>query len=377
MTAGLTVSSAWFGLGLPPGAAVGPRLVAPVEPIVAEVAVIGLGASGLEACRHLASRGVDVVGLDARGVAAGAAGANGGFLLAGMARFHHDAVAHWGREAAVRWYARTLEELDRAFDEEPTARRVGSLRIAAEDTEIDDIHRQAEALDADGFAVEAFDDGDRRGLLVPDDGVVQPVARCRRLAEEAVAAGARLHAPAAVRAVRGGSFGLVDGPVVSADHVLIAVDGGLEALVPGVCRTARLQMLATAPQPVVRTRPEYRRHGLDYLQQLPSGEVLLGGGRDVGGDGEWLEPGAPAEPGPLVQDHLDGLLGRLGIEAAVTHRWAARAAFTDDRLPVMRTVAPGVHAVGGYSGHGNVLGTLLARTAVDQILTDGSVRLPD
>ena len=42
---------------------------------------------------------------------------------------------------------------------------------------------------------------------------------------------------------------------------------------------ALLQMLATAPDPgVVRPRPEYRRWGYDYVQQLPSGEVLLSSG---------------------------------------------------------------------------------------------------
>ncbi len=368
--------SAWFDLEAAPRAHDVP-LRPLAAPATAEVVVVGLGASGLEACRHLATRGVDVIGLDARGVAAGAAGANGGFLLAGMARFHHDAVASWGRDVAVRWYGRTLDELDRVFDEEPTARRVGSLRLADDDAEAADIRRHAAALVADGFAVEDVEVAGDRGILVPGDGVVHPVARCRRLASEAAAAGARLHAPAPVTRVDGGQAHLADGQIVTADHVLVAVDGRLEALVPGVCRTARLQMLATTPCAVERTRPEYRRHGFDYLQQLPTGEVLLGGGRDVGGDAEWLAPGAPAEPGPVVQDHLDRVLQRLGVAAMVTHRWAAAAAFTDDRLPVMRTVRPGLHVVGAYSGHGNVLGPLLARTAADQILASSSVALPE
>lgn len=368
------MDSVWFDLA--PASPDAPDLHPPAAPARAEVVVVGLGASGLEACRHLAGRGVDVMGLDARGVAAGAAGANGGFLLAGMARFHHDAVAAWGREVAARWYARTLDELDRVFDEEPTARRVGSLRLADDDAELDDIRRHAVALAADGIEVEDVHDVGGRGILVPSDGVVHPVARCRRLAVEALGAGARLHAPAPVVAVEPGRVELSGGMTVSAAHVLVAVDGGLEFLVPGVCRTARLQMLATAPCPVARTRPEYRRHGYDYLQQLPTGEVLLGGGRDVGGDDEWLPPGGVAEPGSAVQRHLDEVLGRLDVDATVTHRWAAAAAFTEDRLPVMRTVRPGVHAIGAYSGHGNVLGTLLARTAADQILTAGSVTPP-
>jgi gamma-glutamylputrescine oxidase len=139
-------------------------------------------------------------------------------------------------------------------------------------------------------------------------------------------------------------------------------------------RTARLQMLATAAEPgPVRPRPEYRRWGNDYVQQLPTGQLLLGGGRDVGGPGEW---GAPPVPTPLVQAHLDAELARLGVTAPVTHRWAARAAFTDDLLPVATTVRGGVHVVGAHSGHGNLLGPALAERAADVALDGGVLGLP-
>jgi gamma-glutamylputrescine oxidase len=52
--------------------------------------------------------------------------------------------------------------------------------------------------------------------------------------------------------------------------VVVAVDGCLEDLMPelkGRVRTARLQMLATAPAPEVKfTLPVYRRYGYDYWQ---------------------------------------------------------------------------------------------------------------
>jgi hypothetical protein len=58
-----------------------------------DVVVVGLGASGLTAILELATRGLRVVGLDARDVAGGAAGRNGGLLLAGAADFYHDHAA--------------------------------------------------------------------------------------------------------------------------------------------------------------------------------------------------------------------------------------------------------------------------------------------
>lgn len=341
----------------------------------ADVVVVGLGASGLAACAHLAARGADVVGVDRAGIAAGAAGANGGFLLAGLAMFHHDAVQRLGRARAAAAYRWTLDLLDRQFDIEPTARRTGSLRLAGDDEEIDDIAAQRAALRADGFDAEAHEGPEGVGLLVPTDGVVHPVARCRRLAEQARAAGARLHAPDEVVALDDGGVTLRGGTTVTARAVVVAVDGGLERLVDGCgARTARLQMLATGPEPDLdRPRPQYRRWGYDYTQQLPTGQFLIGGGRDAGGPGEWGAPPVVSEP---VQDHLDAERARLGVTAPVTHRWAALAAFTDDLLPVAMTVDGTVHVVGGYSGHGNLLGPALAVLAADAALDGGEVRLP-
>jgi glycine/D-amino acid oxidase-like deaminating enzyme len=56
------------------------------------------------------------------------------------------------------------------------------------------------------------------------------------------------------------------------------------------------------------------------------------------------------------------------VTAPVTHRWAAHAAWTTDLLPIDERVDEGVHVVGGYSGHGNVLGGLLARAAALRLL---------
>ena len=71
-----------------------PRLAGTVR---ADVCVVGLGGSGLAALEELAALGVSAVGVDARSVGAGAAGRNGGFVLAGLAKFFHETVAQFGR----------------------------------------------------------------------------------------------------------------------------------------------------------------------------------------------------------------------------------------------------------------------------------------
>jgi len=84
-----------------------------------DVCVVGLGGSGLSCVRELRRLGTSVVGVEAGRVGWGAAGRNGGFLLAGLAPFYHDAVERYGRERARAMYALTMEELDRIATETP------------------------------------------------------------------------------------------------------------------------------------------------------------------------------------------------------------------------------------------------------------------
>ena len=159
------------------------------DEVEADVCVVGLGGSGLAAIGAALDAGARVVGIDAGPVAGGAAGRNGGFLLAGAARFYHDAVAAWGRERAAGIYAETLVELERLFAEVgPLARRsgrCGSLRRPRRRTRSP---RSCDALQRDGFPAERRDGG----VFIPTDGSIQPLERCRLLAGRALERGARL-----------------------------------------------------------------------------------------------------------------------------------------------------------------------------------------
>jgi len=353
--------------------------VAPDSPSgspVADVLVVGLGAAGLSCCLELAAAGVDVVGVDSTDVGSGASGRNGGFLLGGLALFHHDAIAALGRDRADAWYRATLEELDRTFAEELTAARVGSLRVAAPGIDEDeDIRRHHAALGESGFPVEAYEGQHGRGIRIPTDGQYEPLDRCHHLAERALAAGAVL-ARVDIDVVEPGQVVDVDGRPLGSPVLVIAIDGGLERLLPDVgVRTARLQMLATAPVAAgTVTCPVYRRFGLDYLRQASDGSLHVGGGRDLEGDDAWTVEPATTSP---VQEHLEDIVASLDGDVAIERRWSAPSAWTADRLPICTTVMPGVHVIGGYSGHGNIIGPMLARHVAASILAgDDTVRLP-
>jgi len=349
-----------------------PPLVGDAE---AEVCVVGLGGSGLSCLTEALVLGArSVIGIDAVGVAAGAAGRNGGFLLSGTSEYHHDLVRTLGRERAVAITRHTNDEIQRIAAELPNVVRItGSLRIASTHEEVADCEAQCAQMVADGFECESYVGPEGRGLLIPTDAVMHPIRRCRTLAVRAREGGARLFGRTPALEIGPGVVRTESG-TISARHVIACVDGRLELLVPslaGEVRTARLQMLATSPAfEVSFPRPVSTRYGYDYWQQLPDGSIVLGGGRDVAETSEWTTDSAPT---PAVQDYLTELLrDRLGVRAPITHRWGATVSYTTSGRPLCREFGDGLQVVGGFNGTGNVVGALLGRAAAQRAMTGES-----
>lgn len=333
----------------------------------ADLCVVGLGGTGLTALAEAERWGLSAIGLDAGVVAGGAAGRNGGFLLAGLASFYHRARAALGRPRARALYELTIEQIHRIAEETPAAvRRVGSIRLAMTGEEATDCEHHLEALREDQLPASGYRGGEGTGLFLPTDAAFHPMQRCRMLADRLVERGIRLHEQSPVTSWEPGRVETTGGEV-RAGIILLATDGGLGALAPQLAtrlRPARLQMLATAPERGVAVpRPIYARYGMEYWQQLPDGSIALGGFRDRGGDAEWTTDSAPSEP---VQAALEQFLREtIGARAPVTHRWAATVSYVDGELPVLQEIQPGVWAMGGYNGTGNVIGALCARAAVE------------
>ncbi len=333
-----------------------------------DVCVIGLGGSGLSCILRLLELGQHVVGLDAGMVAGGAAGRNGGFLLAGLAKFYHDTVAELGRERASAAYRLTMLEMDRMTAQTPSAiRRVGSLRIATSSAELADCQLQMAAMQADGLPVTWYSGLEGEGLLIETDGAFNPLERCRLLAKQVIKAGAQLFENSSVTNLSGNQV-CTQNARVRCQKVIVAVDGKLEMLLPeltGRVRTARLQMIASAPTIEVQlSRPIYARWGYEYWQQLPNGSISLGGFRDAALEQEWTTDSEPSSP---IQALLEQFMReKIGVKnAPITHRWAASVSYSNHTLPVLTEVRENLWAIGGYSGTGNVVGAALGRIVAD------------
>src|SRR5918999_2484690 len=78
-----------------------------------DVAVIGAGITGCSCALTLARSGLRVRVHDARGIAEGASGRNGGFALRGGAARYDVARETYGRDEAAELWRRTETALDR------------------------------------------------------------------------------------------------------------------------------------------------------------------------------------------------------------------------------------------------------------------------
>jgi gamma-glutamylputrescine oxidase len=344
----------------------------------ADVCVVGLGGSGLAAIDRLLREGVSVVGLDAGRVGGAAAGRNGGLLRAGTSLFYHEASAKYGVDRAARMYSATAVERERLLSRFPSiARRTGYLRLAHDGEDERDCRAHLAALRGANFPAQWYDGPLGRGMLVGEDAVIDPLARCRLEAELVASAGARLFEMSPSVGVATGAVETPDG-VVRCRLTIVAVDGALASILPeleGRVWPTRLQMIASGPHPTGRLPHAIStRWGWDYAQQLPDGTIAFGGCRDVGGTAERTSDATVSEP---VQAALERRFAEvIGAPPAVTHRWASTGGYTEDGLPVLGQVRPAVWATGGYSGTGNLFGAACGRavarlalgTATDSLL---------
>ena len=101
-----------------------------------DVIVVGGGVTGCSCALALAERGLRVRLHEAREIAGGASGRNGGFALRGGAMPYPDAVRQLGRDGArALWRAseRALDTIENLAGD--ALRRVGSLRLAVDAAE--------------------------------------------------------------------------------------------------------------------------------------------------------------------------------------------------------------------------------------------------
>jgi glycine/D-amino acid oxidase-like deaminating enzyme len=131
----------------------------------------------------------------------------------------------------------------------------------------------------------------------------------------------------------------------------------------------RGQCLMMEPVKRFMEGPCYANFYLDYFRQTPTGELLIGGFRQIE---KATEVGYSDHTSDLIQNSLHSFVQTYLPElqtAKVTHRWGGVMGFSKDGEPMVGSIPenPAIFFAGGYTGHGIGLAFNTAKTLVDLI----------
>jgi gamma-glutamylputrescine oxidase len=342
-----------------------------------DTVVIGAGLIGA----YLALRLQANLVLDARHVAGGASGRNGGLLLTGIAHSYKAACDHYGRATTRDLWSLTVRNreamIDWATKLGTPVRRCGSAIVACSPAEAAELEESAALMNADGFAAEwhandPLGRGFLGGITNPADGAIQPGLLTAALMQTS---GARLREACEVYGLESTADGVlvrVRGGDVLAQRVVLATNAWTplfmpefsDQIVPG-----RGQILATAPVAPFLHPAAYCDYGFVYFQQTPEGRLVLGGYRNLAFEAERTYADQVTAD---IQLALETFLAQYFPEVRnvpIERRWSGTMAFTPDGLPLvgrLRRDERIAFAV-GFNGHGLGLGIMAAEELVSAL----------
>jgi glycine/D-amino acid oxidase-like deaminating enzyme len=279
-----------------------------------------------------------------------------------LTRHNRDIARGLSREFGTPWDAR------------------GSLLLALDDTEAEDLERAAAAMREDGIpAPYTHKDPTRRGFVavIPqaDDAGIHPVKFAQALA---ASSGATIYEQSEVFAIEelpGGGYELKSRrATVRCGKVALCTNAYAPLLHPYFAEKViptRGQILCTEPLGVPLLQHLcYADYGYEYFRQLPDGRLLVGGWRHHFRD---TEVGYEDRTTPGVQQGLEGFIARYFPEAQkarITHRWSGTMGFSADGIPLVGSLPDmrGVYFAVGFTGHGIGIGLATAERLAAHML---------
>jgi len=358
-----------------------------------DVAVVGGGLAGLSAALDLAGRGRDVVLLEARELAWGASGRNGGQAIHGLACGQEVIEAQLGLPDARRVWDMTIEALD--LLQERMRRhaiecdwRAGFLGVATSERKGAELTEWADRVEkvyeypltrippariGEWIASGRY----HSGIHDPRSGHLHPLKYSLGLARAAAAAGVRIFEQTPVHALEpGAAVRLVTpGGEVTADQVLLAGNVYLQGIEPPLerrimpvgtyiaCSEALDPALADSLVPT-RSAVCDTDFVLDYFRTTNDHRMLYGGRVSY-------STRTPSNLEESMRRRMVETFPQLG-SARIEYSWGGFVDITMNRAPDFGRIGRNVYYLQGFSGHGLALTGLAGRLVAEAMTGEAS-----
>jgi glycine/D-amino acid oxidase-like deaminating enzyme len=330
-----------------------------------DVVIVGAGIVGAACADALAREGVGVTVIESAGIATGTTAAGMGHLVV-----MDDSQAQFNlTRYSVDLWTQLAPEMPDDVEMDPC----GTLWVAADEQEMNEVRRKHEFYTARGVAAEILDAGQvasaepnlrpnlAGGLRVPGDSVLYPPTAARWLIDRAIARGAKLLSGQVVE-LAGGHVRLSDGTRLSASHTINAAGSLAPILTPSLDVRLRKGHLV-----ITDRYPGFVHHQLVELGYLKSahgsatdsvafnvqprntGQLLIGSSRQYGSDDPIVDPLILRR---MIERAIEYMPALAGVSAIRT--WTGFRPSTPDKLPLIGPLPsdPNLLIATGHEGLG-------------------------
>jgi glycine/D-amino acid oxidase-like deaminating enzyme len=348
-----------------------------------DIIIVGAGIVGAACALECARAGIQTLVLDRGPVAGGTTAAGMGHLVVMDDSEAQFALTHYSR----RLWSDLRPRLPREVEFEPC----GTLWVAADAEEMDEVRRKQAFYEARGVRVEVLDaaglaqaepnlrPGLAGGLLVSEDAVVYQPCAARFFLDQAAQAGAKLRLGVTVRSLLPeGGVELADGSRLAAGRSVNAAGPWSPELTPGLPVRKRKGHLV-----ITDRAPGFVRHQLVELGYLKSahslgadsvafniqpratGQILIGSSRQFAADDCAVEQGMLDRMLRRALEYLPALANLSAIRA-----WTGHRAATPDKLPLIgpSAVSDRIWLATGHEGLGITTSLGTGRLLADLLL---------
>ena len=348
---------------------------------VFDVAIAGAGIVGAACADECSRAGLSVVVVENEIVGGGATAAGMGHIVV-----MDDSEAQF---ALTNYSQKLWRHLSRELPQSAEYDECGTIWVAADQDEMDEVYRKQRFYEERGVPVEILDsqslaraepnlrNGLAGGLRVKSDAVTYPPAVAQFLLKRAVNNGAVLRAARAIEITSDG-VRLENSETVRAQVTINAAGTWSPLLTPGIDVQKRKGHLL-----ITDRYPGFLRHQLVELGYLKSahsltsdsvafnaqprrtGQILIGSSRQYGNESTAIDNGMLNRMLARAVEYMPGIEWLSAIRA-----WTGFRAATPDKLPLVGPIAghKGVLLATGHEGLGITTSLGTARLLVDHLL---------